>query len=281
MIKSVRIVALLASLVVLGIIGLLYTRQSASPSLFQTSPLPPIPSTPTASVQMEKRGSAYDLLRDAQKAMQSVKSYHFKIDDSADRNTSDSNSAAAIVGLPLQLTVFEGDTVPPVARYHVRDRSATEWGMVVIGRDRYQADLSAPNKYHHMGESGSSYYLWANNSAVSNPEEYLNFTLDTAGCATILGEETMDGFDAIHARYVLPDDYLMQYDAKWLVAFVRDIWIEKGTYYVRQLYEHVIKHDGAPCEQSLNWEDDRILYTSGVLTYSNFNRSNPTTVPIK
>src|SRR5437867_2992718 len=77
-----------------------------------------IPPTPTANAQTQNSGPAFDLLRQAQQAMRGVTSYHFRLDNSVDTNTVESNRIEISLGTPPpKPTRYEGDVEPPIARY--------------------------------------------------------------------------------------------------------------------------------------------------------------------
>jgi hypothetical protein len=210
--------------------------------------------------------------------MQGVTSYHFRLDNSVDTNTVETNQIATSLGKPpTRPTIYEGDIVPPIARYWPNSDGLYS-GMIIIGKDRYTY-ISASGSYHPLGFSTSSWDYWSNTGGLNNPEEFMNFTLDKAQCATILGEEQVDGVDTIHARYNLITDDLSVRSTNGDYVYVRDYWIEKGTHYVRRLQTHEIFSNWEPCEQAFSWDNDNVRYTTGILTYSNFNV--PISPPIK
>ena len=236
-----------------------------------------IPPTPTAITQIQKTGPAYDLLRQAQQAMQGVTSYHFKLDNSVDHHTKEMNQLAAGDDIFRLQTIYEGDVEPPIARYWPNTDSVFS-KMVVVGKDMFQP-RGPFGGYHQLDPSGASWYYWINTAGLNNPEEFINFTLDKAQCATILGEELVDGVDTIHARYNLITDDLSVRSTDGAALYVRDYWIDKGTYYIRRLQTRQIVNYWGPCEQAFTWNDDTLTYTTGTMTYSKHNV--PISPPIK
>jgi len=211
--------------------------------------------------------------------MQGVNSYHFRLDNSVDTNTVESIQASKNNGVPekfLRETLFQGDVQPPVARFS-NSKDSTFSQMVVMGKDMYI--FNEPGAYHKLGGSGSSWYYWINTGGLNNPEEFINYTLDTTLCATIVGEEQVDGVTAIHVRYNLITDDLSVRSTHRRYLYVRDFWVEKTTHYIRRLQTHEIYTNGKPCEQSFDVSDHDVSYITGILTYSKHNV--PVSPPMK
>lgn len=173
--------------------------------------------------------------------------------------------------------MYEGDVEPPIARYWP-NTDVIFSRMVVIGKDMYQHPWSIGD-YHKLDPSGASWYYWSNTEGLNNPEEFINFTLDKAQCATILGVEQVDSVDTVHARYNLITDDLGVRSTDGAALYVRDYWIDKNTNYVRRLQTRQILNNWGPCEQAFTWNDNTLTYTTGTITYSDFNM--PISPPIK
>src|SRR5437867_8847409 len=128
-----------------------------------------IPATPTASTvgtQAQQSGPAFDLLRQAQQAMQGVTSYHFRLDNSVDDNTKEMNQMEAAGNVPYrEQTIYEGDVEPPVARYWPNTDSVFS-KMVVVGKDMYQPG-GPLGGYHQLGPSGASWYYWITTAGLN------------------------------------------------------------------------------------------------------------------
>lgn len=243
-----------------------------------------VPSTPTpvtVRTQTQQSDPAFDLLSQAQQAMQSVTSYHFKLDNSVDTNTIDSRKADVIAGIEPQFldeTLYEGDVVPPVARYGI-NRDPIFSKAIIIGKDVYAYGVSLTGTYHRLNPSATSWDLWNNTGGLNNPTEFINFTFEAARCATIIGEEQIDGVETIHARYNLNTDQAGVRGTDGQYLYARDFWIEKQTHYIRRLQIHEVYSFLKKCEDVLTSDGNEPSYTSGILTYSKHNI--PISPPIK
>ncbi len=233
-----------------------------------------IPPTPTASVgqqgQKVTAGSqpAFALLRETQKAMQSVTSYSFTLNNSTDTHIADTNKDAPIAHITPFPTLIEGDAVPPLARY--LDGSPNPY--LVAGKNEYFT-ISKNKEYVSLGEASDPFIV---TGGLNNPQEYINFTLDTAKCATIIGDEKVAGFDTIHLKFILPTDSIGMHGNN---SYARDIWIDKDTHYLRQIQMTEIFQPRRPWEDALVADPSEVSYTSGILLYLKHNA--PLTPPIE
>ncbi len=224
---------------------------------------------------------AFVLLRQTQAAMAGVSSYHFTLDNTNDSHTKEANDFSQQVnGHPLIATHSEGDVVPPVARFSNAD-GLDGRGYIMVNQQRYVKSPSffaGPNDYLILPEDTNTWYVL--NGALQNPQQYINYTLDNAMCATIIGSPSVGGVTTIHLRFVVPHDEFDVKDTSGRLEYVRDIWVDKSTHYVRQVQAWELSNLNHPCEYALSFASDqsRIFYTTGILTFSQYNQ--PISPPI-
>lgn len=234
-----------------------------------------VPPTPTTSAGQQEATAesqpAFAMLREAQKAMQSVTSYRFRLDNSTDTHMVARLTQAPIIRIPAPTTLIEGDVTPPLARFF--DRSPNPY--FVAGKNKYFT-LSKINEYVSLGESQDPFIA---TGGMNNPQEYINFTLDTAACATIVGEGKIVGFDTIHLKFILPKDSIGMHGNN---SYARDIWIDKDTHYLRQIQMTEIFQPRGTWEDALTASSSEVSYTSGILLYLKHNEpiAPPIEVPL-
>ncbi len=254
------------SVVILLIFAALLVLYGCGPAFMATNTVSAITisHTPTASVggQAIPKDSepAFALLRETQKAMQSVTSYSFKLNNSTDTHMAAELTQAPIIHVPTPTTLIQGDVMPPLARY-IDDSPNYYWAS---GKNTYFT-VSNSKEYVPLGEASDPFII---TGALNNPQEYINFTLDTAACATIVGDEKVAGFDTIHLKFILPTDSIGMHGNN---SYARDIWIDKDTHYLRQIQMTEIFQPRRPWEDALTASPSEISYTSGILLYLKYN----------
>ncbi len=194
--------------------------------------------------------------------MQHVSSYYFKQDNSTDTHLSETNKD---VGVPSFFMRLEGQARPPIARYQQK-QGTNQFEYVVVGKNTYHL-VSGNNEYTLT--SAIVYNPFLVTGAFNNPQEYINFTLDTAKCATIIADEKVTGVDTTRLRFILPTDSIgMQGHGN---TYARDIWIDKDTHYLRQLQITEIFDPHSTCEETLKIYPSMVGYTSAILLYLKHN----------
>lgn len=251
-----------------------------------------VPATPTASTNSPRENHvdfpvdskpAFLLLRQTQAAMSSVSGYHFTLDNSMDTDIRDSNDTFATIGTTPPLPTFaEGDVVPPIAGFSDKQGLANK-GYLIVGQERYgklSTKVSGSNLYTKIDVPADDWYIL--NGALNNPQQFINYALDTAVCARLMEDATIGGVDTTHLRFILSHDELGAKATDGLLVYARDIWIEKKTHYLKQVQVWELDNIGHPCEVALsltpNSED--VLYTTGILTYSLHNQPNSPLIPV-
>jgi hypothetical protein len=263
--------------ILLMLVALLFSYGCATGPLTSGTLSPvAIPPTPTASIAgrdvPKDSQPAFALVRQAQTAMQHVSSYYFKQDNSTDTHLSETIKD---VGVPGYIMRLEGQAMPPIARYQQR-KGTNQFEYVVVGKSTYFM-WPGSNDYTHMSDRQTDYNPFVVTGALNNPLEYINFTLDTAKCATIIGNEKVAGADTTRLRFILPIDAIgMQGQGG---PYARDIWIDKDTHYLRQLQIIEIFDPASTCEETLTIYPTMVRYTSAILLYLKHNE--PITPPIE
>jgi len=148
--------------------------------------------------------------------------------------------------------------------------------MLVIGSDQYVKSggfFAGPNQYGKLATPTTDWYVLT--GALNSPTQFINHTVDTALCATIIPEEQMvAGALTLHTRFVLPHDELGARDTTGLLVYVREIWIDTETHYPRRMQIREVSNLRRTCTDALAYElrNEDVLYTSGMLTYSKYNK---------